>query len=124
MLSRLVCRTHQSPPVASCFGPYDYLTRSLRSSPITGFPGYYESVRPSALHRYSGLAGFPAWASPLASERLVPAVPHNSLHPLHALSTPVAVRHQAPCGLDSQANHTHLVLTTFEFLTTRLQGFT
>jgi subtilisin family serine protease len=55
------------------------LTRSLRSSPITGFPGYYESVRPSALHRYSGLAGFPAWASPLASERLVPAVPHNSL---------------------------------------------
>jgi hypothetical protein len=48
------------------------------------------------------------------------------LHPLHALSTPVAVRtvirHHA--DLDSQTNHTHLVLTTFEFLTTRLQGFT
>jgi hypothetical protein len=48
--------------------------------------------------------------------------PASASRPLYAGRRPH--RHQAPCGLDSQANHTHLVLTTFEFLTTRLQGFT
>jgi hypothetical protein len=53
---------------------------------------------------------FAAWASPLTSERLVPAVPRDSLHPLHALSTPVAVRSviRHPADL-SQVNHTLLV---------------
>jgi hypothetical protein len=34
---------------------------------------------------------FPICASPLSSKRLVPAVPRKSLHPIHALSTPVAI---------------------------------
>jgi hypothetical protein len=80
------------------------------------------SVRPSAPHRYARLAVLAAWASPFASERLVPAVPRDSLHPLHALSTPVAVRSviRHPADL-SQENHTPLVSTTLEFLTTRLR---
>ena len=80
------------------------------------------SVRPSAPHRYARLAVFAAWASPFASERLVPAVPRDSLHPLHAPSTPIAVRSviRHPADL-SQVNHTLLVLTTLEILTTRLR---
>jgi hypothetical protein len=59
---------------------------------------------------------------PLTSERLVPAVPRNSLHPLHAPSTPVAVRSviRHPANL-SQVGFTHLVSTTLIFLTTRLR---
>jgi len=81
-----------------------------------------QSVRPSAPHRYARLAVFAAWASPFASERLVPAVPRDSLHPLHAPSTPIAVRSviRHPADL-SQVNHTLLVLTTLEILTTRLR---
>ena len=50
------------------------------------------------------------------SDRLVPAVPRNSLHPLHAPSTPIAVRPviRHPAGL-SQVNHTLLVSTTLTF---------
>jgi len=57
------------------------------------------------------------WASLFASERLVPAVPRNSLHPLHAPSTPVAVRSviRPPADL-SQVHHTLLVLTTLRVL--------
>src|ERR1039458_304523 len=47
--------------MSSCrqlFRPYDHLTRSLRSSPITNLHRSYGSVRPSALHRYSRLAVF------------------------------------------------------------------
>jgi len=100
----------------------DRLTRPLRSSPITSLPRSYESVRPSAPHRYARLAVLAAWASPLTSERLVPAVPRDSLHPLHAPSTPVAVRSiiRHPADL-SQVNHTLLVSTTLEFLTRRLR---
>src|SRR6516162_4735541 len=65
---------------------------------------------------------FAICASPLSSKRLVPAVPCKSLHPIHALSTPVAVcpvvRH--PTDL-SQRHPTPLVSTTFWFLTTRLR---
>ena len=77
---------------------------------------------PSAPHRYARLAVFAAWASPFTSERLVPAVPRNSLHPLHAPSTPIAVRPviRHPADL-SQVNHTLLVSTTLKFLTTRLR---
>src|SRR5207237_10698957 len=50
----------------------------------------YGSVRPSAPPRYSRLAVFAAWASPLPSERLVPAVPRESLCWRHAPYTPVA----------------------------------
>ena len=107
-------------PVSSCFAKCDRLTRPLCSSPITGLHCSYESVRPSAPRRYSCLAVLAAWASPLTSERLVPAVPCHRQHPLHALSTPVATcsvtRHPAD---SSQENTTPLVLTTLDFLTTR-----
>ena len=76
-------------PVASVMRLLD---PTLRSSPITSLLRSYESVRPSAPHRYARLAVFAAWASPFASERLVPAVPRDSLHPLHAPSTSVAIR--------------------------------
>ena len=100
----------------------DRLTRPLCSSSVASLPRSYESVRPSAPHRYARLAVFAACASPFASERLVPAVPRNSLHPLHPPSTPVAVRAviRHPADL-SQVNHTLLVSTTLKFLTTRLR---
>ena len=72
--------------------------------------------------RFGTLASrfWPLGLSPFTSERLVPAVPCNRLHPLHALSTPVAtcsvIRH--PAG-SSQESFTPLVLTTLDFLTTR-----
>jgi hypothetical protein len=120
---RTACLSHASK--SSCYQlprSCDRLTRPLRSSPVTGLPRSYESVRPSALHRYARLAVLAAWASPFTSERLVPAVPRDSLHPLHAPSTPVAVRSviRHPADL-SQVNHTLLVSTTLEFLTTRLR---
>src|SRR5208337_2010348 len=68
------------------------LIRPLRSCPVTSVHRYYGSVRPSAPLRYSRLAVFSACASPLASEQLVPAVPRQRLHPLHAPSTPVVAR--------------------------------
>ncbi len=113
-VERLVCLSHASK--SSCFQlprSCDRLTRPLRSSPITSLPRSHESVRPSAPHRYARLAVFAAWASPFTSERLVPAVPRDSLHPLHAPSTPVAVRAviRHPADL-SQVNHTLLVSTT------------
>src|SRR5438874_1408491 len=50
---------------------------------------------------------WPLGLSPFASERVVPAVPRDSLHPLHALSTPVAVRSVVRHPTDlSQVNHT------------------
>jgi hypothetical protein len=121
--SRTACLSHASK--SSCFQlprSCDRLTRPLRSSPITSLPRSYESVRPSAPHRYARLAVLAAWASPFTSERLVPAVPRDSLHPLHAPSTPIAARSviRHPADL-SQVNHTLLVSTTLEFLTTRLR---
>src|ERR1700687_95804 len=110
---------------SSCFQllrSCDHLTRPLRASPITSLPPSCESVRPGAPHRYARLAVFAAWTSPLASERLVPAVPRDSLHPLHAPSTAVAVRSviRHPTDL-SQVGYTLLVSTTLDFLTTRLR---
>jgi hypothetical protein len=120
--SRTACLSHASK--SSCYQlprSCDRLTRPLRSSSITSLLRSYESVRPSAPHRYARLAVFAAWASPLTSERLVPAVPRDSLHPLHAPSTPVAVRSVIRHPADSsQENHTPLVSTTLD-LTTRLR---
>src|SRR5215472_11173129 len=119
----MVCLSHASR--SSCFQLFrscDRLTRPLRSSPITGLHRSYESVRPSAPHRYSRLAVLAAWTSPFTSERLVPAVPCNRLHPIHAFSTPAAtrpvIRHLAG---SSQKRFSPLVSTTLDILTTRPQ---
>src|SRR5260370_34071342 len=83
--------------------------------------------RPVPVLRLGTLASrfWPLGLSPFTSERLVPAVPCNRLHPLHALYTPATtcsvIRH--PAGL-SQKNYSPLVLTALDFLTTRPQGFT
>ena len=100
-------------PHSSAGGTLTLLSNTLLST-------HYESVRPSAPLRYSRLAVLAAWASPFASERLVPAVPCNRLHPLHAFSTPVATRSviRPPAG-SSQARIPLLVSTTLDFLTTR-----
>jgi hypothetical protein len=61
----------------------------------------------------------------LASERLVPAVPRKSLHPLHAPSTPVAVCPVTRPLTDlSQKGFTLLVLTTLASLRRVFEGFT
>src|SRR5690349_11299098 len=46
---------------------------------VAGLHRSYGSVRPSAPPRYSRLVVVATCASPLSSERLVPAVPHESL---------------------------------------------
>ena len=56
---------------------------------------------------------WPLGLLPLTSERLVPAVPRNSLHPFHAPSTPVAIRPVIRHLADlSQVGYTLLVSTT------------
>jgi len=84
-----------------------FLARTSRSAPV---------LRIGTL----ALAVLAACASPFTSERLVPAVPCNRLHPSHALSTPAATRPviRLLAGL-SQMGYTHLVSTTLDFLTTR-----
>src|SRR5206468_9540193 len=101
------------------------VTPSLRSAGIAPLHRYYGGVRPSAPYRYSRLAVFAACASPFTSERLVPAVPRESLHPLHAPCTPVAVRPiiRSPTDL-SQKVDAPLVLTTSVQFSTRHQDFT
>src|SRR5215831_15814310 len=116
-----VCLSHASR--SSCFQLFrscNRLTRPFAPAPLQSLHRSYESVRPSAPHWYSRLAVLAACASPFTSERLVPAVPCNRLHPSHALSTPAVtrpvIRHLT--GL-SQMGFTHLVSTTLDFLTTR-----
>src|SRR4051794_18538334 len=88
-------------------------------------PHYSAIIAPtdrSAPHRYSRLVGVATWASPLTSERLVPAVPHESLCRLHAPFTPVAACPviRLPAGL-SREMVSLPVLTTILSLTTRLR---
>src|SRR3954467_12182527 len=59
---------------------------------MTGLPRSYGLVRPCAPHGYARLVVVAPWTSPLASERQVPAVPHESPDQTRASSTPVAIR--------------------------------
>ena len=97
---------------------YDSLTRSLRSSSVTSLPRYYESVRPSARHRYAGPHGSYRLGFSLGIRATgscsSTSPPASASRPLYTGRRPL--RHQAPCGLDSQANHTRLVSTTFELI--------
>jgi hypothetical protein len=92
----------------------------------TGLHCSYRTVRPGAPLRYSRLTVDAACASPLASERLVPAVPRESPpDQSHAPYTPVAAYPAAkhPAGL-SQEIEKPLVLTTSLWFTTRHRRFT
>src|ERR1700674_4914375 len=113
----MVCLSHVSR--SSClqlFRLCDHLTRPLCSSPITG-PSSLVRVGPSQCSAsVLSPCGFGRLRFSLIIGGLVPAVPCNRLHPLHALSTPVAnrsvIRH--PTGL-SQVTRPHLVSTTPKF---------
>src|ERR1700723_1842118 len=117
----MVCLSHASR--SSClqlFRLCDHLTRPLCSSSITE-PSSLVRVGPSQCSA-SVLSprGFGRLSFSLEYRSLVPAVPCNRLHPLHALSTPVATCSviRPPAG-SSQESFTPLVLTTLDFLTTR-----
>src|SRR5215475_2093946 len=100
-------------------GPYDRLTRSLCSSPITA---------PSSLLRIGPSQCSASVLSPHGAHRLcfsldiralVPAVPRESQHPVHAPYAPIAVCpvFRRPTDL-SQWRFRPLVLTMLKFFTT------
>src|SRR6185369_7754952 len=100
------------------------LAQPLCSGRITGLPRSYELVRPCAPHWYARLVVVATWTSPLASERQVPAVPHESPDQTRASSTPVAIRPVPRCPADgSQRIEKPLVLTTGLWVTTLQQRF-
>jgi hypothetical protein len=111
---------HRVHPVSSCFAICDHLTRPLCSSSITEPSLLLRVGPPQCSASVLSPRGFGRLSFSLISERLVPAVPCHRQHPLHALSTPVAIcsvtRHPAD---SSQERTTPPVLTTLEFLTTR-----
>jgi hypothetical protein len=76
------------------------LAQPLCSGRITGLPRSYGLVRPCAPHWYARLVVVATWTSPLASERQVPAVPHESPDQARASSTPVAIRPVSRCPAD------------------------
>ena len=119
--SRTACLSHRSK--SSCFQlvqEYDYLTRSLCSDPITGPSTLLRIGPPQSLASVLSPHGWRRLRFSLGIKSLVPAVPRESLRPIHAPSTPVAarpvVRHLADL---SQDDETVLVLTTLGFITTR-----
>ena len=103
------CSSVQPPDPTPLLQPHyrAFLARTSRSAPVLRIGTLASRFWPLAL-------------SPFTSERLVPAVPCNRLHPSHAPSTPAAtrpvIRHLASL---SQMRYTHLVSTTLDFLTTR-----
>src|SRR3954452_512782 len=68
------------------------LAQPLCSGRMTGRPRSYGLVRPCAPHWYARLVVVATWTSPLASERQVPAVPHESPDQTRASYTPAAIR--------------------------------
>src|SRR5215217_5414803 len=68
------------------------LAQPLCSSRITGLHRSYGLVRPCAPHWYARLSVVAPWTSTLASERQVPAVPHESPDQTRASYAPVVIR--------------------------------
>src|ERR1700693_2427477 len=98
-----------------------HLTRSLCSSSITEPSTLVRIVSP---HRYFRLMAATTCAFPFALERLVPAVPFESLRQIHAPSTPAAacpvIRYPADF---SQKYHSPLILTALLCLRRVIGGF-
>src|ERR1700751_2876738 len=90
---------HRGHPVTSCFDKCDRLTRPLCSSPITGPSLLIRVGPPQCSASVLSPRSFDCLDFSLDIGALVPAVPHNRLHPLHAPSTPVVtcpvIRHLA-----------------------------
>src|SRR6516162_304460 len=106
-LERLVCRMHRRPPVSSCFDPYDRLTRSLRSGPITelstllriGPPQCSASVlSPRGFRRLSFSLAIRATGSCSSAQK-----PASDSRPLHAGRR--LPSHQAPDRLVPEGLH-------------------
>src|SRR3954452_15510572 len=76
------------------------LAQPLCSGRMTGLHRSYGLVRPCAPHWYARLVVVATWTSPLASERQVPAVPHESPDQTRASYTPVAIRPVSRCPAD------------------------
>jgi hypothetical protein len=76
------------------------LAQPLCSGRMTGLHRSYGLVRPCAPHWYARLVVVAPWTSPWASERQVPAVPHESPDQTRASSTPVAIRPGSRCPAD------------------------
>src|SRR5215472_15393159 len=122
-VERFVCRMHRVHPVSSCFAKCDRLTRPLCSSPVTepslllrvGPPQCSASVlSPRGFGRLSFSLNIGASGSCSSVQP-----PASASRPLYAGRHPLSfIRH--PAG-SSQASYTHLVLTTLDFLTTRLR---
>ena len=68
----------------------NHLARSLRSSPITGPSSLLRIGPPQCSASVLSPHGFRRLCVSLNIRALVPAVPCKSLHPIHALSTPIA----------------------------------
>ncbi len=110
---RLVCRIRRRHPVSSCFKGYGHLTRPLRSSPITGLSSLLRVGPPQSLASVLLPRSFGRFSVSLGIQDLVPAVPRESLRPIHALSAPVAIRPVIRCPADlSQRIEPPLVLAT------------
>ncbi len=100
-------------PVSSCFKGYGHLTRPLRSSPITGLSSLLRVGPPQSLASVLLPRSFGRFSVSLGIQDLVPAVPRESLRPIHALSAPVAIRPVIRCPADlSQRIEPPLVLAT------------
>src|SRR3954468_4240909 len=76
------------------------LVQPLCSGRMTGLHRSHGLVPPCAPHGYARLVVVATWTSPLASERPVPAVPHESPDQTRASSTPVAIRPVPRCPAD------------------------
>src|SRR6516164_8730856 len=112
---------------SSCFQlfrSYDRLTRPLCSSTITAPSSLLLVGPPQCSASVLSPRGFRRLCFSLAIRALVPAVPRESQHPVHAPFTPVAVcpvtRH--PTDL-SQKRLTPLVLTTSMSFRRVIEGF-
>ena len=121
---RLVCRDRRRHPVSSWSVNTTVLIRPLCSSPITGPSTLVQVGPPQTLALVLWPRGFGRFSFSLGIQGLDPAVPHESLHPIHAPSTPVAARPiiRSPTGL-SQKIEPPLVLATSNQLSTRHRGF-
>jgi hypothetical protein len=112
-MKRLVCRDRRRHPVSSCSVNPTHLIRPLCSSPITGLSALIQVGPSQTLASVLWPHGFCRFSVSLNIQGLVPAVPRESLHPLHAPSTPVAARPviRSPTDL-SQKIEPLLVLAT------------
>lgn len=101
------------PPVSSCSVDPTVLTRPLCSSSITEPSSLLRVGPPQILASVLSPCSFGRFSFSLGIQGLVPAVPRESLHPIHAPCTPAAVYPVVRRPIDSsQGEMVTLVLAT------------